>query len=116
SPLKQMEFESLEGRPLAWQERGTTMYYILVPFAVAGAIVLRRRRRFLWPLAATAVTVTIVAAATYGHQRFRIAAQPAILALGAVALDALWNVWRTRRARSDNLTGAPAIGTPEPIG
>jgi 4-amino-4-deoxy-L-arabinose transferase-like glycosyltransferase len=115
-PLQQMQFESLEGRPLAWQERGTTMYYVLVPFAVAGAVVLRRRRRLLWPLAATAVMVTIVAAATYGQQRFRIAAEPAILVLGAVALEAIWNVWRSRRARSDSLTGAPAIGTPETIG
>jgi hypothetical protein len=92
------------------------MYWILVPFAIAGAIVLRRRRRFLWPLAATAITVTVVAAATYGQQRFRIAAEPAILVLGAVALDAVWNAWRASRARFDNPTGASPIGTPEAIG
>jgi len=50
---------------------------------------LRRRRRLLWPLAATAVTVTIVAATTYGQQRFRIAAEPALLVLAAVALGRL---------------------------
>jgi 4-amino-4-deoxy-L-arabinose transferase-like glycosyltransferase len=116
APRQQIDFESLEGRPRAWQLRGTVMYWILVPFAVAGAVVLRRRRRLLWPLAATAVTVTVVSAMTYGQQRFRIAAEPAILVLGAVALEAIWNAWRASRARSDSLTGAPPIGAPEAIG
>ncbi len=89
APSDQISFESLEGRPRAWQLRGTLMYWVLAPLAIAGAVVLRRRRRLLWPLAATAVTVTLVAAATYGQQRFRIAAEPAILVLAAVALHAL---------------------------
>jgi len=116
APRQQIDFESLEGRPRAWQLRGTVMYWILAPFAVAGAVILRRRRRFLWPLAATVVTVTIVAAATYGQQRFRIAAEPTILVLAAVAFDAIWTVWRARRARSDLATPVPAIGAPEGIG
>lgn len=111
APRQQIDFESLEGRPRAWQLRGTVMYWILVPFAIAGAVVLRRRRRLLWPLAATAITVTIVAAATYGQQRFRIAAEPAILVLGAVALDAVWNAWRARSDRA----GRP-VRAPETIG
>jgi len=42
------------------------------------------------------VTVTIVAASTYGQQRFRIAAEPAILVLAAVTLVELGRVVRTR--------------------
>jgi 4-amino-4-deoxy-L-arabinose transferase-like glycosyltransferase len=116
APRQQVDFESLEGRPRAWQFRGTVMYWILVPFAIGGAIVLRRRRRLLWPLAATAVTVTIVSAATYGQQRFRIAAEPAILILGAVAVDALWTAWRSGGRRATTSTGASSIGTPEAVG
>jgi 4-amino-4-deoxy-L-arabinose transferase-like glycosyltransferase len=116
APRQQIDFESLEGRPRAWQLRGTVMYWILVPLAVAGAIVLRRRRRFLWPLAATAVTVTIVVAATYGQQRFRIAVEPALLVLAAVAIDAILTAWRSRGAGSDRPDGASPIGTPEPVG
>jgi 4-amino-4-deoxy-L-arabinose transferase-like glycosyltransferase len=116
APRQQIDFESLEGRPRAWQLRGTVMYWILVPFAIAGAVLLRRRRRFLWPLAATVVTVTIVSAATYGQQRFRIAAEPAILVLGAVAFDTMSTAWRARRIRSDPATGVSAIGAPEAIG
>jgi 4-amino-4-deoxy-L-arabinose transferase-like glycosyltransferase len=96
APRQQVDFESLEGRPRAWQLRGTFMYWVLAPLAIAGAVLLRRRRRLLWPLVATAVTVTIVAAATYGQQRFRIAAEPAILVLAAVTLVELGRVARTR--------------------
>ena len=57
------------------------------PLAIAGLVLLRRRRRALWPLVATAVTVTIVAASTYGQQRFRIAAEPALLVLARGRAD-----------------------------
>jgi 4-amino-4-deoxy-L-arabinose transferase-like glycosyltransferase len=96
APGQQVDFESLEGRPRAWQMRGTWMYWVLAPLAVAGAVIVRRRRRLVWPLVATAVTVTIVAASTYGQQRFRIAAEPAILVLAAVTLVELGRVTRTR--------------------
>jgi 4-amino-4-deoxy-L-arabinose transferase-like glycosyltransferase len=86
APTQQVNFESLEGRPRAWQLRGTQMYWVLAPLAIAGAVLVRRRRRVLWPLLATAVTVTIVAATTYGQQRFRIAAEPAILVLAAATI------------------------------
>jgi asparagine N-glycosylation enzyme membrane subunit Stt3 len=65
------------------------MYWLMLPLAIAGAFVLHRRRVHLWPLLATAVTVCLVAALTYGQQRFRIAAEPAIIVLAAVTLVAL---------------------------
>ena len=46
----------------------------------------------MWPLIATAVTVTLTAAATYGQQRFRVAAEPAVLVGAAVSI-----VWVLRR-------------------
>jgi 4-amino-4-deoxy-L-arabinose transferase-like glycosyltransferase len=99
APSQQVSFESLEGRPRAWQLRGTFMYWVLAPLAIAGAVLLRRRRRLLWPLVATAVTVTITAASTYGQQRFRIAAEPAILVLAAVTLVQIsGSLTRRRRA------------------
>jgi 4-amino-4-deoxy-L-arabinose transferase-like glycosyltransferase len=113
---QQVDFESLEGRPRAWQLRGTVMYWLLVPIAIAGAVVLRRRRRLLWPLAATAVTVTLVAAATYGQQRFRIAAEPAILVLVAVAVDAAARAWRAPRVVPAGGGETRTIGAAETIG
>jgi uncharacterized membrane protein YjgN (DUF898 family) len=107
APRQQVDFESLEGRPRAWQMRGTIMYWVLAPLAIVGAVVLRRRRRLLWPLVAAAVTVTIVAASTYGQQRFRIAAEPALLVLAAVALD---TVRRRALRRRDNRVPPGATG------
>ena len=96
APSQQVSFESLEGRPRAWQMRGTVMYWLLAPLAIAGAVLLRRRRP-IFPLVATAVTVTIAAALTYGQQRFRIAAEPAILVLAAMALVELARAAARRR-------------------
>jgi hypothetical protein len=107
APRQQVDFESLEGRPRAWQMRGTIMYWVLAPLAIVGAVVLRRRRRLLWPLVAAVVTVTIVAASTYGQQRFRIAAEPALLVLAAVALD---TVRRRALRRRDNRVPPGATG------
>jgi 4-amino-4-deoxy-L-arabinose transferase-like glycosyltransferase len=104
APRQQIDFESLEGRPRSWQRLGTFMYWVLLPFAFAGATILRRRRRLGWPLVATAVTVTVLSASTYGQQRFRIAAEPALLVLAAVALVALTGRWRANH-RSPGTAG-----------
>jgi 4-amino-4-deoxy-L-arabinose transferase-like glycosyltransferase len=108
APRQQVDYESLEGRPRAWQLRGTIMYWVLLPFAIAGAFVLRRRRRLIAPLVATAVTVTVVAAATYGQQRFRIAAEPALLVLAGVAIHALGLRLRPHHP------APPAVRAPDP--
>jgi 4-amino-4-deoxy-L-arabinose transferase-like glycosyltransferase len=86
APDQQIDFETLEGRPRFWQAAGTAMLWLMLPLAVAGALVLRRRRVLLWPLLAPVVTVTFVAAATYGQQRFRVAAEPPIIVLAAVSI------------------------------
>ncbi|HYU38661.1 MAG TPA: glycosyltransferase family 39 protein [Acidimicrobiia bacterium] len=96
APRQQIEFESLEGRPRRWQGVGTVMYWVLLSLAVAGAIVLVRRRVRVWPLVSTAVVASVTTALTYGQQRFRIAAEPAIVVLAAVSLAAL-AAWRRPR-------------------
>jgi hypothetical protein len=74
---------------------GTVMFWVLLPFAVAGLVLVAKRRIPVWPLHATVITVTIVAALTYGQQRFRVNAEPVIVACAAVAIVAL--VSRVRR-------------------
>jgi hypothetical protein len=96
SPNQQVNFESLEGRPRDWQMAGTVMFWVLLPFAVAGLVLLARRRVPVWPLHATVITVAIVAAVTYGQQRFRVNAEPVIVACAAVAIMAI--VARLRRS------------------
>jgi 4-amino-4-deoxy-L-arabinose transferase-like glycosyltransferase len=72
-----------------WVTRvGLWVYYPLFALAVAGAIVLRRQLARLWPLLVPIVVVTIVSAITYGQTRFRAPAEPSLVVLAAVALDA----------------------------
>lgn len=82
-------FAGIEGRHPRATKMGLVAYWTLVPFAVAGAVVLRRRRRPLLILLAPIALVTLVAIATYGVTRFRFAAEPSFVVLGAVAVDAL---------------------------
>jgi len=86
-----------EGRPMWASLWGAVMLFALVPFAIAGALVLRRRRFAVWPLVVPIVLVTLAAALVYGIPRFRAPAEPSIVVLGAVGLAALlarrWPAW-----------------------
>jgi 4-amino-4-deoxy-L-arabinose transferase-like glycosyltransferase len=96
APRRQIDFETFEGRPHTWQTLGTVMYWTFATLAIAGVVLLRRERTWLWPLAATVITVSVVAALTYGQQRFRIAAEPAVLVLAAATLVRLGRFARER--------------------
>jgi 4-amino-4-deoxy-L-arabinose transferase-like glycosyltransferase len=82
-------FSGLEGRRPGATHAGLVVYWILLPLALAGAVLLRRRGRDLWIVMAPIVMVTLVAMTTYGTTRFRMAAEPSIVLLAAVALQAV---------------------------
>lgn len=64
-------------------------FQAIAVLAVVGAIILRRRRTVpLFPLLAAPVAVLATVLATYGLTRFRFAAEPALIILAAVAIDA----------------------------
>jgi hypothetical protein len=78
-----------EGRR-AWVQRlGAGVYFVLIPFAVYGALLLRRRRFPLLILLAPFITVTVTALLAYGQIRFRHSAELSLVVLAAVALDRL---------------------------
>lgn len=95
-PGQQTQLEALEGRPLGWERAGTYMYWVLAPLAIGGLVVLIRRRATVWPLVGALVTVAVSTVITYGTQRFRITAEPAILVLAAAAIVAIADRLRTR--------------------
>jgi 4-amino-4-deoxy-L-arabinose transferase-like glycosyltransferase len=99
APRQQVNFESLEGRPREWQMRGTVMHWVLLPLAIAGVVLCRRRRAVIWPLVTTALAVSVVSALTYGQQRFRVGAEPALIVLAAVTVAAIGR--RLRRPFDD---------------
>jgi 4-amino-4-deoxy-L-arabinose transferase-like glycosyltransferase len=82
----QVAWESTEGRlpGVQWAGWGATL--LTVVLAIPGAIVLRRRGGPWLLLLAPVAMVTATAAVTYGNQRFRVAAEPALLVLAATGV------------------------------
>lgn len=94
-------FAATEGRKPRAQRLGLLAYWALLPLGVAGAVLLRRRRArdALLVVLAPVALVLLVGAAVYGSTRFRTAAEPSLIVLAAVALDAaLTRARRTRHA------------------
>jgi 4-amino-4-deoxy-L-arabinose transferase-like glycosyltransferase len=87
-PLEGTRLDLIESRPLWVSRTGLGVFAALVPMAVGGIIVLRRRRITAVPLLALPVTVTVTAMLTYGNTRFRAPAELSLVVLAAVVLDA----------------------------
>jgi 4-amino-4-deoxy-L-arabinose transferase-like glycosyltransferase len=88
-PRQQLELDRLEsGRQREAGTAGLVMYYALVPFAVAGAVIARRRKTPILPLLALVVIVVITVALTFGQTRYRATAEVALVLLAAVAVNA----------------------------
>jgi len=87
-PRQGAELETVTGRP-AWVSRlGLGYLYLLVPVALAGALVLRRRRLLAFPFVAMLVLASVTAVLAFGDARFAVEADVALAMLAGVALDA----------------------------
>jgi 4-amino-4-deoxy-L-arabinose transferase-like glycosyltransferase len=89
-PFHQARLSTTEGRPIEAAWAGMAMYYVRLVLAVAGAVLMRRRRLVFWPLVVLAVFVTVMSAVSYGTIRFRIPAEVSIVVLASVTLVWLW--------------------------
>jgi hypothetical protein len=89
-PAQMRTYEASEGRPARSERLGVWLFWLLAPLAIAGAWLLRRRRQPLAILLVPVAMVTATALLTYGSTRFRFAAEPSIVVLAAVTVDALW--------------------------
>ncbi len=101
-PKEQWEMEAFyEGRSLQVERAGVLMYYVVALLAIAGAVILRRRHGPWLVLLAPIVLVVFVSITAYGFTRFRVGAEPALIVLAAVTLDAAiarwWPAIRRRR-------------------
>lgn len=91
-PSRAISASELQNRPrrVAWA--GLISYYVLMAIAIVGAVVLKRRKVTLLPIVSVVAMVFVTAIISYGNARFRIPAEVAIVALAAVAFDAI--PWR----------------------
>jgi hypothetical protein len=80
----------LEGRErkVAWA--GMLSAYVIEIAAIAGVVILRRRKQPVYILLVLPAIVLFTVALMYGTNRFRAAGEVSIVVLAAVALDALW--------------------------
>jgi len=94
-----------EGRLQGSSYAGYGFWWLMVIPSGIGLVLLHRRRVPIWPLASTAVIVTLTVAVFYGIVRFRLPADVAATVLTAVAIDA-WFARRQRRSGADGADGA----------
>jgi hypothetical protein len=112
-PFHQARLSTTEGRPIEAVWAGMAMYYVLLVLAVAGAVLMRRRRQVFWPLVVLAVFVTVMSAVSYGTIRFRIPAEVSIVVLASVTLVWAWDRLRGDRSQASGAQ-TTATSTPDP--
>lgn len=105
-PVQMANQDVDEGRPVPASMAGLFAYYLLLPAAAVGVVVLRRRRVRVWPMLVIAAMVSVVAATGYGLVRFRAEFEVPLVVLAAVGLAAVGSRFRRGRAAR----AAPADG------
>ena len=101
-PVQMAQVEAGEGRPLWASLAGLGVYYALFPIALAGIVILRRRRISQWFLLAPAGVVTVVSGLFYGLVRFRAPFEVCLVVLAAPAIVLLVSARRGRRPEGLN--------------
>ncbi len=86
-------------------------YWMVMPFAIFGLVVLRRRRIPIFPFIAIAVSVTITVALSFGITRYRAPVDTVLPVIAAVGIDAIWRRSRRGRAPDPAPLDAPAEPT-----
>jgi len=99
-PFQQATFERSYGHgPPSVYQMAVFAYWALLPFAVAGAIRLRRRSLPVFPLLSFLLSVAVAVGITIGSVRYRAPAEVPIVVLAAVGVDALLG-WLRSHCRS----------------
>jgi hypothetical protein len=98
-----------EGRSSDVTKAGAVAFFVLLPLAVYGVLLLRRRGVPVWILTTPVITVTLTTLVAYGSVRFRHSAELPLVVLAAVALDALTRQHRRRRAERNVASGDTVV-------
>jgi 4-amino-4-deoxy-L-arabinose transferase-like glycosyltransferase len=112
-PIQMVNTDVNEGRPVPAALAGLVVYYALLPFALAGIVILRRRGLRQWFLLVPAGVLTLVSALFYGTVRFRAPFEVCLVVLAAPAL-VLSVRWMGRRLWALGRAGRHATARPEP--
>jgi 4-amino-4-deoxy-L-arabinose transferase-like glycosyltransferase len=113
-PIQQSRLESFIENRDPWLSNASVLtYYPLAVSSIAGALVLRRRKRLVLPLVALVGVTLFATAITLAVLRYRVSAEPTLAVFSAVALQALgaWCVraWRDRDPLDETLEVSPPM-------
>ena len=114
APIQQLPKEDFEqGRgPRTITKLALAQYYALAILAIAGLVMLRRRKVIIYPLVSLVVIATVAALLAFGATRYRVPAEIAIVVAAAVPLTALLD--RLGDAmRPPQLSGGPPESGPD---
>ena len=104
-----------EGRWVRIEQASLAAYWLLLPFAIGGLVLLIRRRAPLLILLSPILLVTVATAIGYGTPRFRHAAEIPLVLFAAVALTTLAERRLSRAARpSEPAQPATPPASPSP--
>jgi 4-amino-4-deoxy-L-arabinose transferase-like glycosyltransferase len=102
-PVQQLRFDVLvQGRNFRLSALGLAQYYALVPCAIGGVLVLRRRGLALAPLLLWPAVTTLTAITAFGETRYRVASEVVVVVLASCALDAATTGFAARRTRGSS--------------
>ncbi len=88
---------TLEGRGIGASQLAAWQYAVLAPLAVAGLVLMRRRRLLVWPFIAIAALATFTAITSFGITRYRIAVDVMLPMLAAVVIAEVIRAGKLRR-------------------
>ena len=92
----------IEGREQWVAETAWLSLYVVMALAITGAVALRKRRTApLFPLLAPPIAVLIAVGMTLASNRYRASAEPALVILAALGIDAIWRAMSARRRPQD---------------
>jgi 4-amino-4-deoxy-L-arabinose transferase-like glycosyltransferase len=108
-PLQQIHLDSMiETRPYRWALVGLGMYYCMLPLAIGGAVLLRRRRVPVLPLLAVGLDVVVSTAISFGNTRYRTAFEVPLILASAVMLEWIWRSGGGHNQRQTAVAGEEA--------
>ncbi len=93
-PMQQLDIDSyVELFPRGVMVAANVAYWILVPFSIAGVVLLRKRRVPIYILLSVPIAVLITVVVIYASMRFRAAAEGPMCLAAAVAIGAVLHRW-----------------------
>lgn len=123
-PAQQLQLdEDIEGRENWVALAALLSFYAAAALAVTGGVMLRLRRRRVkvFPLIVPPVIVLFAVALALGSDRYRASAEPALVVLAAVAINAGLSALQRRRSRAPvtegdaDATETVAVGAAAPV-